>query len=330
MTSGTSTDLMANRTMNHRHGDDDGQLPVTFRLLGPFEVSTQKAMLPVPRGRARALLALLLLNPNAVVSGDQIVDGVWGDHPPATVRTQVHVRVSLLRRFLHGVGGVSIDTHPAGYRLTIDPARIDLATFLHLTRAGGRALADNRPDEAAQALHRALGLWRGAALGGVRAPFASTVVVQLEEQWLMALANRVDADLELGRHQELIPELRALLVQRPLLEIARAQLITAMHRAGRRADALAIYHEGARLLRDELGVDPGPDLTRAYWQLIAPTHLTARRGGRSFDGGPGWPAQRPQSARTSGALAGIQSIPAWWRVKCAAVHETDCGARAED
>ncbi|MEV6813499.1 AfsR/SARP family transcriptional regulator [Micromonospora sp. NPDC051296] len=315
-------DLTENRTTSSRHGADAGQLPVTFRLLGPFEVSTPKAApLPVPRGRARALLALLLLNPNAVVSGDEIVDGVWGEHPPATVRTQVHVRVSLLRRFLDGLGDVSIETHPAGYRLTIDPVWIDLATFLHLARTGNRALADNRPDAAAHALHRALALWRGAALGGVRAPFASSAAVQLEEQWLTAHGNRVDADLELGRHQELIPELRALLMQRPLLEIARAQLITAMHRAGRRADALAIYQEGARLLRDELGVDPGPDLTRAYWQLIAPSDLPARRGGRSADGGPGWPALRARSAPSGGELAGTQPKPAWWRVKCAAVDK---------
>ena len=255
-------------------GDVDGSPPrMTFRLLGPLEVSARETLIAVPGGRARAVLALLLLNANAVVSLEQIVDAVWGNCPPATVRTQVQVRVSLLRRLLALVGGASIRTHPAGYRLTVDPGRIDLAVFTELARAGRAALAQRRPADAAHALHRALALWRGAALGGVRAPFASSTVVQLEEQRLSAFADRVTADLELGRHDEVIPALHALLVERPFLELPRAQLIMAMHRTGRRGDALAVYQEGCRLLREELGVDPGPELTRAHRQLMGRAYL---------------------------------------------------------
>ncbi|WP_158603425.1 AfsR/SARP family transcriptional regulator [Micromonospora radicis] len=278
------------------------------------------APIPIPSGRARALLALLLLNANTVVSTERIVDGMWGERPPATVRTQVHVRVSALRRFLAGIDDATIHTHPAGYRLTIDPGRIDLATFLLLARKGGQALADNRPHEAARALHHALGLWQGDALGGINAPFVTAAVVQLEERWLIALANRIDADLALGRHQELVPELRALLLHRPMLEIARAQLITALHRAGRRADALVVYREGTRLLRDELGVDPGHALTQAYRQLIAPTHPTTRRGDRSL-APPGWSVRRPRPDRPASTRAVTQPKPTWWRVNCATSEE---------
>jgi DNA-binding SARP family transcriptional activator len=241
---------------------------VTFRLLGPLEVGLEGTPVPVPGGRARALLALLLLNANAIVSSAQIVDAVWGERPPATVRTQVHVGVSGLRRLLATVGGAAIQTHPAGYRLAVDPYRIDLSVFTELARAGRAALRQRRLGEAAATLHQALELWRGAALGGVRAPFAAATVVQLDELRLAAFADRVAADLELGRHLDLIPELRALLAERPLLEVARAQLMAALHRAGRRGDALAVYREGCRLLRRRLGVDPGPELARAHRRIL--------------------------------------------------------------
>lgn len=241
---------------------------MSFRLLGPLEVSLHEALVPVPGGRARALLALLLLNANAIVSGAQIVDALWGERPPATVRTQVHMQVSGLRRLLAAVGGASIQTHPAGYRLTVDPNRIDLTVFIELSRTGRAALRQRRPVDAARALHRALKLWRGVALGGIHAPFAPSTVVRLEEHRLAVFADRVAADLELGRHHELIPDLRALLAERPLLELARAQLMVAMYLAGRRGDGLAIYREGCQLLREELGVDPGPELTHAHRQLM--------------------------------------------------------------
>jgi DNA-binding SARP family transcriptional activator len=243
---------------------------VTFRLLGPVEMLRQGAPLPVRGDRARALLALLLVNANIVVSGAQIVDAVWGQRPPATVRTQVHVRVSALRKLLAGAGGASIQTHPAGYRLAVDPDRVDLAVFTELSRTGRAALREQRVTEAARTLHQALELWRGPALGGVRAPFVPSTVVRLEEQRLTAFADRVAADLGLGRHHDVIPELRALLDERPLLERARAQLMVALHLAGRRGDALAVYREGCALLRTELGVDPGPELSRAHRQLLVP------------------------------------------------------------
>jgi len=241
---------------------------VAFRVLGPVEVLRQGVLVPVRGGRARALLALLLVNANTIVSGAQIVDAVWGERPPSTVRTQVHVSVSSLRKLLAGVGGASIQTHPAGYRLAADPQRIDLSVFLDMSRSGRAALRQQRVAEAARTLHRALELWRGTALGGVRASFVPSTVVRLEEHRLTAFADRVAADLGLGRHHDVIPELRSLLDERPLLERARAQLMVALHLAGRRGDALAVYREGCALLRTELGVDPGPELARAHGHLL--------------------------------------------------------------
>lgn len=251
---------------------DDLPAGLTFRLLGPVEVLRHGAPVPVRGGRARALLALLLVNANTVVSTAQIVDAVWGERPPATVRTQVHVRVSALRKLFAGVGGASIQTHPAGYRLAVEPDRVDLAVFTGMSQAGRAALREQRVAEAARTLHRALELWRGPALGGVRAPFVPSTVVLLEEHRLTAFADRVAAELGLGRHHDVIPELRSLLDERPLLERTRAQLMVALHLAGRRGDALTVYREGCALLRTELGVGPGPELSRAHRQLLG-THL---------------------------------------------------------
>ncbi|MEJ3746185.1 AfsR/SARP family transcriptional regulator [Actinomycetes bacterium KLBMP 9797] len=254
-----------------RRPDDPGG-GLTFRLLGPVEVLREGVSVPVRGDRARALLALLLVNANTVISGAQIVDAVWGQWPPATVRTQVHVRVSALRKLLAGVRGASIQTHPAGYRLAVDRGQVDLAVFTELSHAGRAALRQQRVAEAARTLHQALDLWRGPALGGVRAPFVPSTVVRLEEHRLTAFADRVAADLGLGRHHDVIPELRSLLDERPLLERARAQLMVALHLAGRRGDALAVYREGCALLRTELGVDPGPELSRAHRRLLG-THV---------------------------------------------------------
>ena len=226
-----------------------------FRILGPLEVEREGRLLKLGGAQPRALLALLLLHANEVVPRDRLIEELWGGSAPETATTAIQVHVSQLRKVL---GPDVIVTQRPGYLLRARDGELDLGRFEEAV-ARARSAA---PAEAAALLTEALALWRGVPLAELDAPFARAARARLEEQRLAALEERVDADMELGRHAQLVPELEGLVEGHPLRERLRGQLMVALYRCGRQADALAVYQEGRRALVDELGLEPGDELQR--------------------------------------------------------------------
>jgi DNA-binding SARP family transcriptional activator len=230
---------------------------VEFRLLGPLEAVVDGAPVRLGPPQQRALLALLLLNANEVVSRDRIVDELWGERPPATAIKLVQVYVSALRKVLEP--NVLL-TRPPGYLLQVEPDAVDLDRFRRHLDEGGAALDAGAPGAAADHFRSALALWRGPALADLAfAPFAQAQIGRLDELRLEALSDRIEADLELGR-SDVVGELEALIAEHPLRERLRGQLMLALYRSGRQADALAAYQDARRALVDELGIEPGREL----------------------------------------------------------------------
>jgi DNA-binding SARP family transcriptional activator len=229
---------------------------VHFRILGPLEVWDGDREVTVRGSKQRALLAVLLLNANEVVSTDRLIDLLWGDEPPDAGGTALRVRVSQLRKAL-GKGSGSIVTQTPGYAVRLDDEDLDLRRFERLVAQA----ADASPESAADQLRRALELWRGAPLAEFAYDdFAQTAIARLEELRLVALERRIDADLELGRHRDVIGELEALVAEHPLREAPARQLMIAFYRAGRQGDALAVYRACRERLVGELGIEPTPAL----------------------------------------------------------------------
>jgi DNA-binding SARP family transcriptional activator len=227
-----------------------------FRVLGPLEVVEGARVVPIKGAKQRALLAMLLLNAGRVVSADRLLDELWGDEPPESGATALQVRVSQLRKAL-AEGGAAIKTRPPGYAIELATGQLDLHAFERLLAQADGA----EPAVASGLLGEALALWRGAALDDLAyESFAQPAIGRLEELRLVAIERRLDADLALGRHAELVPELETLGAEHPLRERFRAQLMLALYRCGRQGDALAVYQATRRMLVDELGIDPGPAL----------------------------------------------------------------------
>jgi DNA-binding SARP family transcriptional activator/streptogramin lyase/ABC-type branched-subunit amino acid transport system substrate-binding protein len=236
---------------------------VDFRILGPLEVREGEREVPLGRGKQRALLALLLLHRNEAISTDRIVDELWGERPPPTAAKIVQNHVLQLRRALENgdSAGADLVTRGHGYLLRVEPGKLDLEAFEQLVEAGERALGAGDPTKAAATLSEALTLWRGPALADFAyEPFAQTAIARLEEQRLAALERRIEADLALGRHAEVVGELKELVSAHPLREGLRAQLMLALYRSGRQAEALEVYQDARRALVEELGIDPSPAL----------------------------------------------------------------------
>jgi DNA-binding SARP family transcriptional activator len=220
---------------------------VEFRLLGPLEVIEGGRSLPLGGPRQRAVLALLLTRPNEVVSTDRLVDDLWGSEPPRAAANTVQYYVSQLRKLL---GADRIATRPPGYAMRVERDELDLERFQRLLERGD-----------AEALQEALGLWRGPALHDLAyEPFAQAEIVRLEELRIAALEKRIEADLEAGRHADLVGELETLVAEQPLRERFRGQLMLALYRCERQADALAAYQAARATLVNELGIEPGPAL----------------------------------------------------------------------
>ena len=233
-----------------------------FRLLGPLEVVRNGEVVTPTGQKQRTLLALLLLNGGRVVSIDAIIDALWGDQPTRTAATSVQNLISQLRKL---VGPDALSNEAPGYVLRVPPEQVDVARFRVLVE-GARALA---PDEAAAQLRDALALWRGSPLPELAYDtWAQTDIAQLEELRLTALEQWVDAELEVGRHAELVPELEALVRDQPLRERLRAQLMLALYRSGRQAEALSAYQDVRRALLGELGIEPGPALQQLHQSIL--------------------------------------------------------------
>jgi DNA-binding SARP family transcriptional activator len=226
-----------------------------FRILGPLEVVDGDRPVAIAGSKQRALLAILLLHANAVVSRDRLIDELWGESPPETASTALQVHVSQLRKSL---GRDVIVTRAPGYMIRVEAGELDLDRFEQLVEeARGKDAAP-----AAAMLRDALRLWRGPPLADLDGSVALPERGQLEEQRLSALEHRIDAELELGLHSDQVPELEALVREDPLRERRRAQLMLALYRSGRQAEALDVYSKGRRLLADELGLEPGDELRR--------------------------------------------------------------------
>ncbi|WP_405726210.1 tetratricopeptide repeat protein [Streptomyces sp. NBC_01537] len=264
----------------------------------------------------RALLAMLLLEAGRIITVERLIDGLYGEDPPAGVANALQSQVSRLRSALR----VPIENHPAGYRLAIDAGDVDVHRFERLAAQGRDALAGGEPARAAGMLREALALWRGSALADVGyAPFAEPQVTRLEELRIAAVEDRIAAELALDahRHLELVAELRELVVAYPLRERLRAQLMRALYSCGRQSEALQVYEEARRELAEALGADPGRELAEAHLAVLRgdPGPVVSRETAASTDvsreTSPGWhplPAQLTSFVGRDGELARIGSL----------------------
>ena len=226
-----------------------------FRILGPLEIVDEDRPIRLGGARQRAVLALLLTRPNQVVSTDRLIDDLWGAEQPKTAANTVQYYVSQLRKLL---GADRIATRPPGYAFRVEPGELDLERFETLVERGDP-----------ESLREALGLWRGPPLADFEyESFASDETARLEELRLIALERRIDHDLESGRHAELVPELEQLISEHRLREHLRGQLMLALYRSGRQAEALAVYQAARETLVDELGIEPGTALQQLQHAIL--------------------------------------------------------------
>ena len=229
-----------------------------FRLLGPLEVVSGQGPVPLGGPKQRATLAILLLGANRVVPVERLADDLYHGAAPVTAVTQVQRQVSELRRLLDAS---VIETRAPGYLLRVAPEQLDLHRFERLTERAAQAGSRGEAHEAAELLREALGLWRGGALADLAdEPFARAAIERLEEIRLAAIERRIDADLALGRHAELVGELQELVAAHPLGERFRAQLMLGLYRSGRQTDALTVYRVTRGALVEEFGIEPTPTL----------------------------------------------------------------------
>jgi DNA-binding SARP family transcriptional activator len=238
---------------------------VDARLLGPLEVERDGVPVALGGPAQRALLARLLLDPNRTVAVDRLLEDLWGEDAPASAVKMVHIYVSMLRKLLPA--GVLVTRSP-GYVVAIEPEAVDLVRFERLGKEGRAALAGGSAAEAADRLREALALWRGPALAEFDEPFAAIESARLEELRLACVEDRIDADLSLGRHAGLVGELDALVARHPLRERPRGQLMLALYRSGRQADALAGYRRLRQLLSTELGIEPSRSLRELERRML--------------------------------------------------------------
>jgi DNA-binding SARP family transcriptional activator len=244
-----------------------------FQILGPLEVRRQGSPVAVGAAKQRALLAILLVHANELVSSDRLIDELW-PQPPETAANTLQVYVGKLRKALEpgrtrGAPAEVLITRAPGYMLRVEAGQLDAERFESLLADGSRAREAGESPAAAELLRDALELWRGDALADFSyEPFAQAEIARLEELRLSALEERIEADLALGRHAALVGELEGLVREHPLRERLRAQLMLALYRAGRQADALEVYRDGRSWLAEELGIDPAPELQRLEGAIL--------------------------------------------------------------
>jgi DNA-binding SARP family transcriptional activator len=231
---------------------------VQFRILGPLEVLERDVVQPLGGAKQRAVLAILILHRGELVSGERLADELWGERPPATAAKTLQGYISRLRKTL---GEDVLRTRGRGYVLTLPSGRLDLDEFERLAGEGRAALSAGDAATAAERLRSALGLWRGPPLADFTyEPFAQAEIARLEEARMANLEDRIEADLALARHGQLVAELERLVREHPVRERLRGQLMLSLYRAGRQADALECYRIGRRAMIDELGLEPGRTL----------------------------------------------------------------------
>jgi len=245
-----------------------------FRILGPLEVADEAHVLALTGGKQSALLAILLLHPNEVVSSDRLIDELWGGGAPPTAAKSLQVHVSRLRTALedptaNGGDGVVL-TRSGGYLIRVAPGELDRDRFERLVEEASGALGDGEPRRALELLGEAFALWRGPPLADFAYDgFAQQEIARLEELHLAAMEIRIEAELALGQHARLIGELETLVERHPFRERLRAQLMLALYRSGRQTEALQAYRNARRTLVDEVGVEPGEELRALERAILA-------------------------------------------------------------
>ena len=298
-----------------------------FRLLGPLEVCADGKLVALGGPKQRAILAVLLLHANEVVPRARLLAEVWGERAPGSEHS-LDVHISRLRKALApGGAGEMLVRRDRGYLLRVDEGSLDLDRFMQQIEAGQRALVEGRPAQAARLLNHGLGLWRGAPL----AEFADYAFAGAEADRLMScrlagLEARIDADLALGHQAAVIGELESLITASPYRERFRAQLMLALYRVGRQADALTVYMDTRRLLIDELGIEPGEQLRDLHRAVLAhdPVLTPAR---------PARPEPAEASTTTTAHFTAVGRRPGGCgsrRARCAARRETAAARRAGD
>jgi len=244
-----------------------------FGVLGPLEARGPEGPLVSLGGiKQRALLAVLLLRANEVVSRDSLIDGLWGDRPPASALHGVEVYVSRLRKTIlagRASDGQALLTRPPGYMLQLQGDELDLHRFERLVAEGKRAAAAGKTEVASQILSEALALWRGEPLQDLALlPFAAAEIDRLEQRRLAALEERIDTDLALGRQADVVDEIQGLVTKQPLRERLHGQLMISLYRCGRQAEALRVFQELRYELVKELGIEPGSDLRQLQEEIL--------------------------------------------------------------
>lgn len=282
--------------------------PLDIRILGAFDVCVEGRALPLGPPKGRTVLALLVLNVNEIVSTDRMIDELWPDEAPQQAKHCVEVYVWQLRRALTGVGrgSCAIETRPPGYALRVQPDAVDLCRFERLLTHGRQSLAAGDPARAAVELRKALALWRGEALADLGAePFVHAIRARLEDLRLCTLDSRIDAELRLGLHEELVAELRALVAAHPARERFSEQLVLALYRAGRQVEALETFRQARRFLVETYGLEPGRRLSRLEQAILrhdatldSPTPLEPALAGVA--GGPPRVSVGTERARSRG------------------------------
>ncbi len=253
-----------------------------FRVLGSVEVVAGESALTLAGEKPRAVLAFLLLHPNEVVSRDRLVDALWGEQPPATAAASLQVHVAKLRKLLEAAGDSRdrLETRATGYVLHLGADELDAFSFERLVGEARRARTAGDRELAVALLNEALALWRGPVFADLTdATFIQAERARLEELRVTALEDRIEVDLALGRHSELVAELEQLVGEHPTRERLRAQYMLALYRSGRQTEALETYRRFRRTLSEELGLEPGPELQRLERSILrqdeslAPTAL---------------------------------------------------------
>jgi DNA-binding SARP family transcriptional activator len=286
---------------------------VEVRVLGPLEVRDRNEPLALGGLKQRALLAILALNANEVVSTDRLIDELWGAEAPPTAAKSLQVHVSQLRKVLEpnrksGASGELLLTQAPGYLLRLDPEQLDVERFKALYGEGRDALARGDAETAAATLGEALSLWRGAPLADLTyASFAQAEIFRLEEMRLAALEDRIEADLECGRHVTVIGDLERLISSEPLRERPRRQLMLALYRSGRQAEALEVYREAHRSLVDELGIEPGRELKQLQAAILRQDPELDLRAVASEQSGVAATAEAATSEAPSESFVGRES-----------------------
>jgi DNA-binding SARP family transcriptional activator len=240
-----------------------------FRILGPLEVLNEGRAVVLGGSKQRALLALLLLHANQTLTPDRLIDELWAERPPPTAAKALQAHVSRLRKALAAADGLVV-TRAHGYELRLDPGCLDAHRFERLVGEGRGALATGRPEQALATLQNALALWRGPPLADLAyAPFAQPEIARLDDLRLAALEQLIEAKLALGGHAELVGQLEALIGEHPYRERLRAQLMLALYRSDRQADALQAYQDARRTLVEQLGIEPGERLRQLERAILA-------------------------------------------------------------